>query len=781
MSVSAIFGQDSDGDGVADFPTITSQPSNVTKQVGQSATFSVSATGTAPLGYQWRRNGNNISGATGTSYTIPSVSSSDDGDTFQCRVSNTYGTVTSNPATLTVSSSPPPAEEDPPTITSQPSNVTKQVGQSATFSVSATGTAPLSYQWRRNGNNIFGATGTSYIISSVSSSDDGDSFQCRISNSYGTITSNPATLTVIANDQCPDNPDKMTPGACGCDVPDTDTDNDGTPDCIDQCPTDSDKLEPGECGCGTSDVDSDGDGTPNCDDNCPNISNPGQQDSDGDGTGDACESTDNILINPNFESGKSPWGFYTNGTGGFDISGPAYEGSNAARITLTTTGTNMQFFQKDVTLEPNTEYELKFAAYSNSGANLKVFLHKNTSPYTNYGLNSFVDLTTSWAVHTIRFTTDNFSTPTTDTRLRFWFVNYASNGDEYWIDDVVLSEANVIPPEQYDLTASVEGSHGTVSPTSGTYDEGTVVQLTASPDTGYHVTSWSGTDNDFLTTNSNTVTMNDDKTVTVEFEEIPVVENVVINPGFENGKNPWKFYTNGTGSFDLTSPGYEGLSAAHITTVTSGTNIQFVQHDVSLKPNTDYEISFSAVSNTGHNFRVTLCKHGAPYTNYGLSRELVNLTDSWNTYTINFTTKGFGSPVNDARLGFWLATDAVAGDHYWIDNVIFTEAKEVCSDYEGTYTGFHDGHDCNEDPDNGTSVFELSSDCTYRNTDNGEDVSTGRLVISGNSFYSVDDTSEYCGGSSHSGTFEESDGTMRMTGTWSYVEFGGGLFDRIRQ
>ena len=73
----------------------------------------------------------------------------------------------------------------------------------------------------------------------------------------------------VANDNCPDDPNKTEPGACGCGTPDVDTDNDGTPDCIDNCPTDPAKTEPGTCGCGTPDVDTDHDGTPDCIDNCP--------------------------------------------------------------------------------------------------------------------------------------------------------------------------------------------------------------------------------------------------------------------------------------------------------------------------------------------------------------------------------------------------------------------------------------------------------------------------------------------------------------------------------
>ena len=91
-------------------PTISTQPINVTVNVGQAATFSVLAAGTAPLSYQWQRNGANISGATSTSYTIPATLTTDNGATFDVVVSNSAGTLTSNLATLTVSSggSPPP-------------------------------------------------------------------------------------------------------------------------------------------------------------------------------------------------------------------------------------------------------------------------------------------------------------------------------------------------------------------------------------------------------------------------------------------------------------------------------------------------------------------------------------------------------------------------------------------------------------------------------------------------------------------------------------------------
>ncbi|HKR29897.1 MAG TPA: choice-of-anchor D domain-containing protein, partial [Terriglobales bacterium] len=90
-------------------PSITSQPTNQTVQLGQAAAFSVGATGTAPLSYQWQKNGVNISGATAASYTTPAATTVDSGSTFRVLVSNTTGSVTSSAATLTVNPAPAPA------------------------------------------------------------------------------------------------------------------------------------------------------------------------------------------------------------------------------------------------------------------------------------------------------------------------------------------------------------------------------------------------------------------------------------------------------------------------------------------------------------------------------------------------------------------------------------------------------------------------------------------------------------------------------------------------
>src|SRR5229473_6278085 len=174
-------------------PTITTPPANQTVTAGQTASFSVVAAGTAPLSYQWRKNGVNIAGATSSSYTTPATTTSDSGSTFAVAVSNTAGTVTSSAATLTVN--PAPVS---PTITTQPGGQTVTAGQTATFAVVASGTAPLSYQWQKNGANIAGATAASYTTPATTTADSGSTFRAVVTNTAGAVTSAAATLTVNA-------------------------------------------------------------------------------------------------------------------------------------------------------------------------------------------------------------------------------------------------------------------------------------------------------------------------------------------------------------------------------------------------------------------------------------------------------------------------------------------------------------------------------------------------------------------------------------------------------
>ncbi|HEU5080685.1 MAG TPA: DUF4082 domain-containing protein [Opitutaceae bacterium] len=178
-------------------PSITTQPSSVSVTAGKAASFSVTASGSATLKYQWQKNGASISGANSATYSIASAASADAG-TYTVVVSNSAGSTTSKAATLTVSSATTAPTATAPSITSQPASITVATGASASFSVSTSGTAPFTYQWRKNGVNISGATSATYTISSVTTLSAG-SYSVAVTNSAGSVISNGATLTVSSS------------------------------------------------------------------------------------------------------------------------------------------------------------------------------------------------------------------------------------------------------------------------------------------------------------------------------------------------------------------------------------------------------------------------------------------------------------------------------------------------------------------------------------------------------------------------------------------------------
>ncbi|HEU4391225.1 MAG TPA: pectinesterase family protein, partial [Blastocatellia bacterium] len=171
-------------------PVITTQPLSQTILVGEPVTFSVAVTGSAPFTYQWNKNGAEIAGATGPSFTIGSLQLSDAG-TYTVVVTNGAGSVTSAPATLIVTTTPLA-----PSIAVQPASATVVVGNPVQFTVTASGSSPLDYQWRKDGTPISGATSAAYSIATVSAADAG-AYTVTVTNSVGSATSDPAVLTVI--------------------------------------------------------------------------------------------------------------------------------------------------------------------------------------------------------------------------------------------------------------------------------------------------------------------------------------------------------------------------------------------------------------------------------------------------------------------------------------------------------------------------------------------------------------------------------------------------------
>jgi hypothetical protein len=177
--------------------------------VGSTVTLAVTATGTAPLSYQWQVNGTNlvngghirngptISGATANVLKISNAQTTNSG-IYTVIVTNVAGSVTSSNAVLTVASSP--------VIVMQPTNQAMAVGSTATFAVTAVGLVPLGYQWQINGTNlvnggptdgpiISGATTNRLTISNAQTTNSGI-YTVIVKNNAGSVTSSNAVLTV---------------------------------------------------------------------------------------------------------------------------------------------------------------------------------------------------------------------------------------------------------------------------------------------------------------------------------------------------------------------------------------------------------------------------------------------------------------------------------------------------------------------------------------------------------------------------------------------------------
>ena len=170
-------------------PTITGQPTSATVTAGATVNFSVSATGTAPLTYQWRKSATPIFGATSATLTLDAVALFDAG-TYSVVVTNAAGAATSTAATLAVN----PASVAP-AITAAPGAVTVDDGQLASFSVTAAGTAPLTYQWQKNGTALAGATSATFSLARAAAGDAGI-YSVTVTNTLGSITSAGAALNV---------------------------------------------------------------------------------------------------------------------------------------------------------------------------------------------------------------------------------------------------------------------------------------------------------------------------------------------------------------------------------------------------------------------------------------------------------------------------------------------------------------------------------------------------------------------------------------------------------
>ncbi|HEY2951323.1 MAG TPA: immunoglobulin domain-containing protein, partial [Verrucomicrobiae bacterium] len=171
---------------------IVAPPVNQLVATGQTATYQVGVTGAPPYSFQWYKNGAPIPDATNASHTTPPVVSGDSGSQFVVVICNDFNTITSAPpALLTVAM--------PPTISAQPQSLTATNGDTVPFNVTASGDGTLSYQWRFNGGNLSGETGSTLTLTDAAPAKAGN-YDVIVSNLAGSITSAVAILTIKVQD-----------------------------------------------------------------------------------------------------------------------------------------------------------------------------------------------------------------------------------------------------------------------------------------------------------------------------------------------------------------------------------------------------------------------------------------------------------------------------------------------------------------------------------------------------------------------------------------------------
>jgi|GEM_PF-1136573 len=166
-------------------PVVTSDPLSQSVCEGDPVTFTVSATGTTPYTYTWKKGTTTI-GPNSNSYLIASPTTADAGN-YRCIISNACGADTSADAALTINTNP--------SITGDPSPTAVCRGSNSSFTVTASGTTPFIYQWKYNSTVNVGSSGSTLTIFSTDTSQAG-LYSCNVSNTCGDVTSNEAMLTV---------------------------------------------------------------------------------------------------------------------------------------------------------------------------------------------------------------------------------------------------------------------------------------------------------------------------------------------------------------------------------------------------------------------------------------------------------------------------------------------------------------------------------------------------------------------------------------------------------
>ena len=429
-------------------PSILTHPQDTSAFIDQTATFSVSAQGTAPLQYQWKRDGLDIAGATSASYTTDTLVAADDGVLFSVVITNSVSTVTSNTAQLTVSVTPNQKPSASFSVNNSSGIAPLTVNFDASASVDSDGSID-SYSWDFDDGGtdtgitpsyIFNTPGV-YTVSLTVTDNEGESDTTTTNISVSAIGSQLPTAVFSATPLSGTVPLTVDFDA----IASTDPDGNITAYSWDFGDGNS------ETGV-TSSHTFDAQGTYNVtltvtdnNDNTATVTTTITVDSE---PGSCVHAVDNGVLNGSFEEGLSNWIYHNSGGGSASVSSVAPQHCDfSAKLDFTASGNNVQLYQRTVGLDADTDYTFSFTAKASTPRTIKVFLHKHTSPYNDYGLGTITaNLTTEWQTFTYNFKSKGFIGSVFNGRLRFWLVT-AQPGDTMFFDNIVIQKEGVEPPQ----------------------------------------------------------------------------------------------------------------------------------------------------------------------------------------------------------------------------------------------------------------------------------------------------------------------------------------------
>ncbi|MFZ3168839.1 MAG: PGF-pre-PGF domain-containing protein [Candidatus Methanoperedens sp.] len=520
-----------------------------------------------------------------------------------------------------------------PTIMQQPADSIVVSGVSPTFSVTATGQLSLSYQWRKNGIDIPGATNASYSAPPATESDNGSVYQVAVTNIIGSVISVPANLTVISgysNNQLV--------------VLDVNYEHNTV---ITKVPYSGGSAVSGKSSSFF---------------NFPSY------------------------VPSNF---KSPID-YAHGTMYQRLQVLTKPSSKMAKYQIC-------MFQTNITTSQHACTNRDLLAFTGTGtyyatqSMTSLFQYSNLN-WTQKLLIMMLDITDKNGVLIDDRTAYNFN-KTWDggnTNLGLYYpmqVRYTAvivppgGGEPIWPVDTPPSIATQ-PANQTTVIGDVSTFSVAATGTAPLHYQWQKngVNIDGAYSSSYTIPPATAADNGSI---FRVIVSNALGSITSNGSVLTLVPsiNLIQNPGFELGTTSsltnWaKYQLNAGATLSKVTPGYDGTSAAKlaITSVGKNPDIQLYQTGIPLEqarylePNTRYRLLFAAYSNTGHDMTVKLVRATSLTTSYGLAYT-ANLNNSWQVFTTEFNTTNFTSKVKDGRLQFRLGGFAKVGDNYFIDNV----------------------------------------------------------------------------------------------------------------